>query len=835
MILKSCYVENYGGLSGKSFEFSPSLTCVLRENGAGKTTLASFLRAMFYGLPATKTTSVTFNDRERFYPFNGGKFGGSLTYESGGKTYKIERFFDKKSPKGDSVKLYENGKEISAPYDLGLELFGVDEQTFSRTVFFGGDFLDGLDGKGLKLNDIVGDEADGTSYEDAVSAIEEGKKKYKAVRGDKGVIKNLKEDKRNAERRIENYAETEKSLLKRYDEKTEAENYVAAVKNRYDNAVKAQTVKAQRSVYAGKVKEAEQTNAELYKFKVAYPRSIPSKIEIDGFAKKLAELNGYKTDYASAAMTPDRKYALSALEMEFAENPLSKAKLDELRVESDKITEKTGEVRRLAAAVSQISEDRIVKKFDACPVEDGERERADELKREYLETEELLKAEEAAANKVNDSKKPSYKAIISVLGVLLAAGGVGLAFLNLYAGIAVGAVGLIALISSLFIKSEPKNHAQNRLTELTAKANMSKNELSEFLSSKGYYSREGVLVGMANFSRDYDEYLSLKAQEDEKYRTLEKTEKDLASATKAIKAELTKYGYGDTDIKTAIGLLAKKYNDYLSLKDEKEYYARRAEEIKKRIDESERFFADFSVAYKLGGDKSELLEKMRSDRLVADNLKARLDKLKTEIAAFGDMPEELPTDELSAEELAEVYDDANKRLAKINADITVDENTLEDYPDAVASLEAINEDISAAEEKYSLLCDTLDFLAKAEKTIKDEYVAPVLNKFKEYVSGVSREFGENADMDKDFCVKFERNGELRSDKYFSAGQRAVIALCLRLALAEQTFKAEKPFIVLDDPFFGLDEEHFEKIKPVLDKLSGNEQIIYFTCHPSREI
>ena len=133
------------------------------------------------------------------------------------------------------------------------------------------------------------------------------------------------------------------------------------------------------------------------------------------------------------------------------------------------------------------------------------------------------------------------------------------------------------------------------------------------------------------------------------------------------------------------------------------------------------------------------------------------------------------------------------------------------------------------------MCDTLDFLSKAEKTIKDEYVAPVLDEFKKNISGVSREFGENVDMDKDFCVKFERNGELRSDKYFSAGQRAVIALCLRLALAEQTFKAEKPFIVLDDPFFGLDEEHFEKIKPVIDKLSGNEQIIYFTCHPSREI
>ena len=139
--------------------------------------------------------------------------------------------------------------------------------------------------------------------------------------------------------------------------------------------------------------------------------------------------------------------------------------------------------------------------------------------------EELIKAEEAVANKVSDSKKAPYKAIIAVLGVLLVAGGVGLAFLNLYAGIAVGAVGLIALISSIIIKSEPKNHALNRLTELTAKTNSIKNELNEFLSAKGYYSREGALVGMSNFSRDYDEYVNLKAQEDDKYRTLEKAEK----------------------------------------------------------------------------------------------------------------------------------------------------------------------------------------------------------------------------------------------------------------------------------------------------------------------
>lgn len=835
MILKACYVENYGGLSGKSFEFSPSLTCVLRENGAGKTTLASFLRAMFYGLPATKSTSVTFNDRERFYPFNGGKFGGSLTYEVGGKAYKIERFFDKKSPKGDSVKLYENGKEISAPYDLGLELFGVDEQTFSRTVFFGGDFLDGLDGKGLKLNDVVGEALSGTSYEDAVSAIEDGKKKYKALRGDKGIIKNLKEEKREAERRIENYAATEKSLAARYNEKAEAESNLSAVKTRYDAAVKAQTVKAQRAVYESKVKEAEQTTAELYKLKVTYPRSVPQKAAIDDFADHLAVFNQSKAEYASAAMTPDRQYELKTLEREFAENPLSREKLDFFARRGEEITEINGEVKRLAAAAAEISENPIVKKFDANPVTDEDRERAYELKREYLEADEYLKAEESAANTANNSKKVSYKAIIAVLGALFIAGGVGLAFLNLYVGIAVGAVGLIALVSSLFIKSEVKNHSQSRLAELSAKVNLTKNELNELLSSKGYYSREGVLVGMANFSRDYGEYEKLKAEEDEKYRALENAEKDLKAKSENLKAELAKYGYGDTDVKAAIALLNKKYGDYLTLKDEKEYYARRAEEIKRKIDEEERFFEDFSAAYKIGGDKNELLEKMRADRLVADNLKVKLDKLNAEIAAFGDMPKELPEDEASVEELGDLYDEANKRLAKINADIAADENALEDYPDAVASAEAINEDIAAAEEKYSLLCTTLDFLSKAEKTIKDEYVAPVLDKFKEYASEISEEFGKNVDMDKDFCVKFDRSGELRSDKYFSAGQRAVIALCLRLALAEKTFRTEKPFVVLDDPFFGLDEERLAKIKPVLNKLSANEQIIYFTCHSSRKL
>ena len=134
-----------------------------------------------------------------------------------------------------------------------------------------------------------------------------------------------------------------------------------------------------------------------------------------------------------------------------------------------------------------------------------------------------------------------------------------------------------------------------------------------------------------------------------------------------------------------------------------------------------------------------------------------------------------------------------------------------------------------------MLGEVVGYLDKAEKKLKDEYVAPTLKSFETYVRAISAEFGENAEMDKNFRVKFERGGELRDEKYFSAGQRAVISLCLRLALIDRTFKGEKPFVVLDDPFTAVDGERFGKVKETVKKLAQKIQIIYFTCHDSRNI
>jgi uncharacterized protein YhaN len=61
-----------------------------------------------------------------------------------------------------------------------------------------------------------------------------------------------------------------------------------------------------------------------------------------------------------------------------------------------------------------------------------------------------------------------------------------------------------------------------------------------------------------------------------------------------------------------------------------------------------------------------------------------------------------------------------------------------------------------------------------------------------------------------------------------------LALCLRLALMDNMYETEQPFVIMDDPFVHLDEEHMERTEELLHLLSEQKQILYFCCHESRK-
>ena len=196
MILLSCYIENYGALSEKSIEFQRDLTVFCEENGYGKTTIASFIKAMFFGMPSTRISDKDLGTRQRYYPFSGGLFGGNLSYEKEGKVYKIERFFDRKSDTKDLLKVYENNSLISNSEDfLGEKLFEMNEDTFIRTLFITSEQIEVSSNSQIssKLNNILDNTDETNNFSTAFNIIEEEQKKYK-YRGDKGLIKDKSQE-----------------------------------------------------------------------------------------------------------------------------------------------------------------------------------------------------------------------------------------------------------------------------------------------------------------------------------------------------------------------------------------------------------------------------------------------------------------------------------------------------------------------------------------------------------------------------------------------------------------------------------------------------------------
>ena len=139
MKLISLYVENFGVLHSVNFDFRAGLNVFCRENGAGKTTLAAFLCAMLYGLGTSRKTDPDENDRKKYLPWQGGPFGGSMTFSVRGKTYRAERYFaDGASVRRDSFVLYDLAdNSVSHDYTeaLGVQLFGIDAAAFARSAY----------------------------------------------------------------------------------------------------------------------------------------------------------------------------------------------------------------------------------------------------------------------------------------------------------------------------------------------------------------------------------------------------------------------------------------------------------------------------------------------------------------------------------------------------------------------------------------------------------------------------------------------------------------------------------------------------------------------------
>ena len=178
--------------------------------------------------------------------------------------------------------------------------------------------------------------------------------------------------------------------------------------------------------------------------------------------------------------------------------------------------------------------------------------------------------------------------------------------------------------------------------------------------------------------------------------------------------------------------------------------------------------------------------------------------------------------------IEEIIDEKNQ----IKNQIEILESKIDDNEYLENDIENLKKEIEKIENKYSILEKTKNLLENAKTSFSTNYLKEMINGFNEYLKMIDDNvIDTNLDINLD--VKIDVNGSKKEIKYFSAGYKDLIYICVRFILIKALFKEELPFVILDDPFVNLDDEKTKKAIELINNFSKQYQIIYFSCNESR--
>ena len=838
MRLLRCHIENFGTLQNWDFDFSEGLNQFYQENGYGKTTLAAFLKAMFYGLPSYKTTTTKFNDRMHYYPFNAGKFGGSLTFEMQGKEYRIERYFDKKSETEDSLTVYRNGKPFDGFHaEIGREVFGLDKESFERTAFFieTDAELCATSAIGEKLNKFVANTPDSVGFDAAAAALEKVKKSLKK-KGSGGRIDEVRTRIASLSREVDSLETISATLPARYAAQHKLQEEIAAAQDTIKAAEKKNLVLEKWKHLESLSQREQKLKKEAELILEQYRGGVPQEEELIRAKREMERVHTLRELKASYIFPDEKVDRLERYDRIFQRGVPSEQVLQEMGARAD-------EVKRLQAVLAAGDTDkderlrRLEQRF-AIGLASEKKER--EIKGAVEEYRKLQQATPAASPVLPKKKRPLYL-VLALAAILVALAGVGLLFVNAIIGGALLGVGVVGLgaVAFLYLKgqSAPVQSAEN--AAWLRKLQSLESTIREFLVPYGYYSQNGVLFDFSTYEKDKQEFLEKRATRCETLTKTERVQAKCEDLQKELSAFFEGYRIHEEDFQLALVTLRQEIRTYAALQaeekefDEKQYASQK--EVEKSLNAAKKVYEKYALSAQ---PSLEHVDKMLVDCRELARLEAEISLVKSDAEKYKrengltQMPQGMDAD---VAPMHAIVDEKQRELASLQRQITDAEADAERLDDVRARKEAAEEELIRLQERHAVVSAALTLLTEADRSLKDKYVEPVKSTFLRYADAIESALGERMSMDADFSISFERGGEKRSDKYLSAGQRSVLSLVFRLALIKNMYEDEQPFLILDDPFTTLDEEHFARTATLVKSLAKDMQIIYFCCHKSRKI
>ena len=806
MRLIKCYIENFGILHTQDISFSKGLNCCISENGTGKTTLTAFIEAMLYGIGDSRKQSLDENPRKKYTPWQGGKFGGSLTVEVGKKRYVIERSFGTKAS-DDTFRLIDadTGK-VSDDYgeDIGEKLFGIDRDGFLRTVFLSEKNLQGKnDNKTIsaKLSDLVGVDGDVGGIDDAINLLSVRRKFYHK-KGNTGEIANVKAKIIECERKLDNLTRLEGEVRAKEEKLTEIANELSDIAEKEANEKKKlDDLRKQRERGANEERYASMLaslNSEKEKLKAArefFAAGVPTTSAVDCMRDTYLQAKRMKEEAMSEKGSEE--YVMLS---EFFKNGTSLIEITDMQKAAQRRDEITRECEN------------IDKGFDSHTLE-----------MRKIFSDKVPTAEEIEEmEKATKSSRAFIRALLFILGLGSLALGVILAGTLKLIGIGAGA--FLILLSIIFCGKSKKSKEMLALARKYNGCECSSltNIVSELKNKIARYE------ALAKEKEDRHEALK------EEFDTLSQSLFDF----------LGKFPHTVADtIGEAVSVIKNKYELYRILSQSGEVSESGKIEKIRTSDEMMKTVTDFLAKYPTV--TSTPFAEIRDNISNLTFISANVTSMERECDLFavkhgvtgkvihGDVTTEAEIN-TTITELVERAKAITKVQAVINSELTAMRYELEKKDEYVMEKEELEELYARYVDNLEIILKTSALLTEACDNITSKYLGKTKAKFEEYSGLISGTAGEYTLSTSFELTKTER-GEAHGIESYSRGTRDLYALGLRLALADALYENESPFIILDDPFIALDDARLEKAKATLKAIGKTKQILYFTCTKARAI
>ena len=879
MRLVGCHIENFGKLHNYDIQFEGERSVILEENGWGKSTLASFIRVMLFGFCGDGKRSETDNERKRFKPWQTGVYGGSLTFETGGKRYRIERIFGDKKSGSDNFALYDADTNIkSDDYDsnVGETLFGIDRESFMKTVFIAQQDCSG--GVTTGINAKIGNVADQTADLGNFDAVQQRLKKeldYLTPERATGQlsklqakISDLKEKVRNKEVLSENVRIRARELEELTALKEEKQGIQDALQRQMSKLSERKDILAEANAYQEIMEQESAARAEYEEKRKLFPKEVPGKKELESQLARIDEYENCLQTMRNYALTPQDTRILEENGKRFADGIPKDRLFDEMNdcyarykkavVDQTERKMTESERRRMKEAEAVFWNYRpSFKEIDRLSVDWSERK----------SKKESLSAKEASAQLLKNVYDQTVGTEMRKLKIgLVLIGGAILSVLmgtllnklmHLPGGLVFGGIlGLILMGTGIYLRASARIQVKSASLDAYDKMECSiredevfikrvEEDCREFFDKMGTsYDERDVSIQLARIRDNLKDYEEL----DEKNRLQGDAalEKSIAAMQSKLTGFLGKYGMVQRgkDMQELLFELKEKCTGYAHSKEKRDAFEKAKKQSEEIVQEIQEFL--HAIGFEADGNEKNRLTGLRDACISLEALGANLSQKELRRKRF---EEEHDISRITAGQEAggeESMEEISSQFQKLQSEVEELTKTMRQFQEQIdgwsAELESVESQEALLEEclekqeycqrKYQIIRRTKEYLEMAKEHFSSKYVDIIQSSFEKYYDMISGS-KEKYELDANLNIYLKAKGKLRDTQLLSEGYQDMVGLCRRMAMVDAMYGKEKPFLILDDPFVNLDESRLEGAKEFLNRLAETYQIIYFSCHESR--